>query len=70
MFPLCFAPLGDSFVFLDVGLPFCSLFHPFLGALVNLWLAGFHQLGIAHKMEQDTKIQRKKSVHIQTNLSL
>jgi hypothetical protein len=32
-----------SFVFLDVSPPFCSLFFPFLGALVNIWLAGFHQ---------------------------
>jgi hypothetical protein len=31
-----------SFVFLDVSSPFCSLFFPFLGALVNIWLAGFH----------------------------
>jgi len=71
MFPLWFALLGGSFVFLDVGLPFCSLFPPFFwAALVNLWLARFHQSGIAHKMEQDTKSQQKKSVHIQTNLSL
>jgi len=32
-----------SFVFLDVSPPFCSLFFPFLGALVNMWLAWFHQ---------------------------
>jgi hypothetical protein len=31
-----------SFVFLDVS-SFCSLFFPFLGALVNIWLARFHQ---------------------------
>jgi hypothetical protein len=32
-----------SFVFLDVSPLFCSLFFPFLDALVNIWLAGFHQ---------------------------
>jgi hypothetical protein len=42
MFPLWFALLGGSFVFLDVGPSFFTLYSPFLGALVYLWLAGFH----------------------------
>jgi len=58
---ICLLGCGSSILFLASG---------FLGALVNFWLAGFHQLGIAYKMEQDTKSQGKKSVHIQTNLSL
>jgi hypothetical protein len=43
MFPLWFALLGGSFVFLDVGPSILFLVFFFLGALVNLLLAGFHQ---------------------------
>jgi hypothetical protein len=43
MFPLWFALLGGSFVFLDLG---PSILFPvflfFWGALVYLWLVGFH----------------------------
>jgi hypothetical protein len=42
MFPLSFALLGGSFVFLDVSPSILFLlFGPFLGALVLFWLAGF-----------------------------
>ncbi len=58
---ICLFGCGSSILFLA---------SRFLGASVNLSLAGFHQLGIAYKLEQDTKSQGKKSVHIQTNLSL
>jgi hypothetical protein len=43
MFPFWFALLGGSFVFLDVGPSILFLIFLFLGALVNLLLAGFHQ---------------------------
>ncbi len=43
MFPLWFALLSGSFVFLDIGPSILFLVFPFLGALVNLRLAGFHQ---------------------------
>jgi hypothetical protein len=43
MFPLWFALLGGSFVFLDMGASILFLvFPPFLGALVYLWLVGFN----------------------------
>jgi hypothetical protein len=43
MFPLWFALLDGSFVFLDIGLSILFLVSPYLGALVNLCLAQFHQ---------------------------
>jgi hypothetical protein len=43
MFPLWFALLDGSFVFFDIGLSILFLVFPYLGALVNLWLARFHQ---------------------------
>jgi hypothetical protein len=45
MFPLWFALVGGSFVFLDVGPSiFVPCFPPFLTAVVNFWLAGFHHI--------------------------
>jgi len=43
MFPLWFALLGGSFVFLDVGPSILFFVFLFLGSLVNLLLVGFHQ---------------------------
>jgi hypothetical protein len=48
MFPLWFILLGGSFVFLDVGPSIFFLVSPFLGALVNLWLARFHLKKLIH----------------------
>jgi hypothetical protein len=45
MFILWLGLLGGSFVFLDVGPSNLFLvFHLFLGALIYLWLAGFHHI--------------------------
>jgi hypothetical protein len=46
MFPLWFTFLGGSFVFLDVGHVILFFVFLFLGALVYLHLARFHQLFI------------------------
>jgi hypothetical protein len=56
MFPLWFTLLGGSFVFLV--LSFYSLFSPFLGALVNLWLAGFHLVD-ASSIDPKNKLSSK-----------
>jgi len=52
MFSLWFGLFGGSFVFLDVSPSILFfIFPPFLGALVYLWLAGFHQLGLLTKCD-------------------
>jgi hypothetical protein len=53
MFPLWFALLGGSVIFLDVVGPsnLYLVFPPFLGALVYLWLAGFHHHFCAHSCQ-------------------
>jgi hypothetical protein len=42
MFPLWFTLLGGSLVFMDMSPSILFLVFPFFGALVYLWLTGFH----------------------------
>ncbi len=51
MFPLWFALLGGgTFVFLGVSPSILFLVFPFWGALINLWLARFHQTNSNEKL--------------------